>query len=94
MSKLSAKIKEDVVALIPPTIFFLFTLSLIALIRVLMLRGTGIPASSMVQIAVAALILGKAVVIADLLPFITATLSDRLPTISHGRRRYTRWSRC
>src|SRR5271157_4123692 len=46
------------------------TLSLIALIRVLMLRGTGIPASSMVQIAVAALILGKAVVIADLLPFI------------------------
>jgi len=70
MSKLSAKIKEEVVALIPPTIFFLFTLSLIALIRVLMLRGTGIPASSMVQIAVGALILGKAVVIADLLPFI------------------------
>jgi len=70
MSRLSAKIKEEVVALIPPTIFFLLTLSLIALIRVLMLKGTGIPASSMVQIAVAALILGKAVVIADLLPFI------------------------
>ncbi len=70
MSKLSAKIKEEVVALIPPTLFFLFTLSLIALIRVLMLRGTGIPVSSMAQIAVGALILGKAVVIADLLPFI------------------------
>ena len=70
MSKLSAKIKEEVVALIPPTLFFLFTLSLVALIRVLMLRGTGVPVSSMVQIAVGALILGKAVVIADLLPFI------------------------
>jgi len=70
MTQLSAKIKEEVLALIPPTIFFLFTLSLIALIRVLMLRGTGIPASSVVQIAVGALILGKAVVIADLLPFI------------------------
>ncbi len=70
MSKLSAKIEEEALALIPPTVFFLFTLSLIALIRVLMLKGTGIPASSMVQIAVGALILGKAVVIADLLPFI------------------------
>jgi hypothetical protein len=69
MSKLSAKINEEVVALIAPTIFFLFALSLIALIRVLMLKGTGIPVSSMVQIAVGALILGKAVVIADLLPF-------------------------
>jgi hypothetical protein len=70
MSTLSAKIKEEIAALIPPTIFFLFTLSLVALIRALMLKGTGIPASSLVQIAVGALILGKAVVIADLLPFI------------------------
>ena len=70
MSKLTEKIKEEVLALIPPTAFFLFTLSLVAVIRVLMLRGTGIPASSWVQIAVGALILGKAVVIADLLPLI------------------------
>jgi hypothetical protein len=41
MSKLSAKIKEEVVALIPPTLFFLFTLSLVALIRVLMSGGPG-----------------------------------------------------
>jgi hypothetical protein len=70
MSKLSEKIKEEVLALIPPTVFFLFTLSLVAVIRVLMLKGTGIPVSSALQIAVAALILAKAVVIADLLPFI------------------------
>ena len=70
MSKATEKIKEEFLALIPPTVFFLFTLSLIAVIRTLMLRGTGIPASSFAQIAVGALILGKAVVIADLLPFI------------------------
>jgi len=70
MSKLSAEIKKEVVALIPPTLFFLFTLSLIALLRALMLKGSGIPVSSWVQIAVGALILGKSVVIADLLPLI------------------------
>lgn len=70
MSKLSGKIKEEIGALVPPTIFFFLTLSLVALIRVLMLKGSGLPASSWVQIAVGALILGKAVVIADMLPFI------------------------
>ena len=70
MSNLSEKIKEEVLALIPPTAFFLLALSLVAVIRVPMLKGTGLPVSSVVQIAVGALILGKAVVIADLLPFI------------------------
>jgi hypothetical protein len=70
MSKVTEKIKEEVLALIPPTLFFFFTLSLIAVIRTLMLRGTGIPASSFAQIVVGALILGKAVLIADLFPFI------------------------
>jgi hypothetical protein len=70
MSKVFAKIKEETLALIPPTLFFLFTLTLVAVIRSLMLKGTGVPAGSPVQIAVAALILGKAVLIADLLPFI------------------------
>jgi hypothetical protein len=70
MSKLSEKIKEEALALIPPTVFFLFTLSLVSVIRVLMLKGTGIPVTSALQIAVGALLLGKAVVIADLLPFI------------------------
>jgi len=70
MSKLSEKIKEEIEALIPPTIFFFITLSLVAVIRLLMLKGTDLPASSVVQIAVGALILGKAVVIADLLPLI------------------------
>jgi hypothetical protein len=43
---------------------------LVAFVRVLMLKGTGISPLSTMSIAVAALILGKAVLIADLLPMI------------------------
>ena len=67
---MSDKIKEEVRELIPPTIFFFFALSVVAVVRVLMVRGTGLQATSVAQIAVGALILGKAVVIADLLPLI------------------------
>ena len=70
MSKLSAKIKEEVLAVLPPTIFFFVALHVVALIRVLMLKGTGISPQTSISIAVAALILGKAVLVADLLPFI------------------------
>ncbi|MGH8620298.1 MAG: hypothetical protein ACREUW_21605 [Burkholderiales bacterium] len=70
MSRIADKLKEEFLKIIPPTIFFFIALSLVALIRALMLKGTGIPASSPLQIAVGALILGKAVLIADLLPFI------------------------
>jgi len=38
--------------------------------RVLMLKGTGIAANTPWQVTLAALILGKAVLVADLLPFI------------------------
>jgi hypothetical protein len=70
MSQLSTKLKEEFKALLPPTIFFFVTLHLVAFIRVLMLKGTGIAASTPWQVTLAALILGKAVLVADLLPFI------------------------
>jgi hypothetical protein len=70
MSKLSAKIKEEIAAILPPTIFFFVALHIVALIRVLMLKGTGVSLGTTASVTVAALILGKAVVIADLLPFI------------------------
>jgi hypothetical protein len=70
MSKLSAKIKEEVLEILPPTIFFFVALHIVAFIRVLMLKGTGIAPTSSVTVTVAALILGKAVVIADMLPII------------------------
>src|SRR5439155_2840878 len=52
------------------TIYFFVALHIVAFIRVLMLKGTGLAPSSSISIAVAALILGKAVLIADLLPMI------------------------
>jgi len=70
MSKLSSKLKEEFFALLPPTIFFFVALHIVAFVRVLMLKGTGISPVSTMSIAVAALILGKAVLIADLLPMI------------------------
>lgn len=70
MSTLFAKARDEIVAVLPPTIFFFITLNLIALVRTLMLRGTGIAVSTPLQATVAALILGKAVLVADLLPFI------------------------
>jgi len=70
MSKLSAKIKEEIGELLPPTLFFFIALHLVAFIHVLMLKGTGIALGTSVSVTVAALILGKAVLIADLLPFI------------------------
>src|SRR5882762_7177543 len=70
MTKLSTKLKEEFFKLLPPTIFFFVTLHIVMFIRVLMLKGTGVAPSSSISIAVAALILGKAVLIADMLPMI------------------------
>lgn len=68
MSKLSATVKEEVEALIPPMIFFFVALHVVLLIRNLMLEGTGVSLGTSVSVAIASLILGKAVLLADLLP--------------------------
>jgi hypothetical protein len=70
MSKLTAKLKEEFFAVLPPTIFFFVALHVVAFVRVLMLKGTGLAPLSTVSIGIAALILGKAVLISDMLPFI------------------------
>src|SRR5438552_16224531 len=64
------KLKEEFFKLLPPTIYFFVALHIVAFVRVLMLKGTGLAPSSSISIAVAALILGKAVLIADMLPLI------------------------
>jgi hypothetical protein len=64
------KLKEEFFKLLPPTIYFFVALHIVAFVRVLMLEKTGIAPSSSISIAVAALILGKAVLIADMLPLI------------------------
>src|SRR3989440_5908510 len=70
MTKLSTTLKKEFFELLPPTIFFFVALHIVAFVRLLMLKGTGISPSSSISIAVAALILGKAVLIADMLPMI------------------------
>ena len=75
MGKLLAKIKEEILALLPPMIFFFVAFHIVAFVRVLMVEGTGIAPIASVSVTVAALILAKAVLIADMLPFI-----NRYPT--------------
>jgi hypothetical protein len=70
MTKLTATLKKELLELLPPTIYFFVALHIVAFIRVLMLEKTGIAPSSSISIFVAALILGKAVLIADMLPMI------------------------
>ena len=70
MTKLSTTLKKEFFELLPPTIFFFVALHIVAFDRVLMLKGTGISPLSTMSIAVAALILGKAVLIADMLPMV------------------------
>jgi len=61
MTKLSTTLKKEFFELLPPTIYFFVALHIVAFVRVLMLKKTGIAPSSSISIAVAALILGKAV---------------------------------
>jgi hypothetical protein len=75
MTKLLTKLKEEFFRLLPPTIFFFVALHIEAFVRVLALKGSGISPLSTMSIAVASLILGKAVLLADMLPMI-----NRFPT--------------
>ena len=59
MNKLFGRVKEEIIAVLPPTIFFFLTLHLVAIVRMLMLTGSGIAVSTPLQVTVAALILGK-----------------------------------
>jgi hypothetical protein len=68
MPKLLEKLKEEFFAILPPTIFFFVMLHIVAFIRVLMAEGSHFEPLSTMSIAIAALILGKAVLVADMLP--------------------------
>ena len=70
MSTATEKIKEELLAMVPPTLYFFVVLHIVALIRALMIQGTGIPIGTTTSIAIAALVLGKSVLIADMMPFI------------------------
>jgi hypothetical protein len=68
MHKILYKIKEEFFAILPPTIFFFVALHILTFIRVLIARGSHFEPLSTASISIASLILGKAVLIADMLP--------------------------
>ncbi len=68
MHKLLEKLTEEFFAILPPTIFFFVALHLLTFIRLLMTEGSHYQPLSTMSIAIASLILGKAVLIADMLP--------------------------
>ena len=70
MSKLAATIKHEFMELLPPTIFFFVILHIVAIIRKLMTEGTGITLPTSATVTVAALVLGKSVLLANMLPFV------------------------
>lgn len=70
MSTLLGKLKHEFMKAIPPTLFFFFILHVVSLIRSLMIKGTGISVPTTASILIASLILGKSVLVADMLPFI------------------------
>ena len=65
-----SKLKEEFFKILPPTIYFFVALHLVMFIGVLMLEGPGLSPYSSASIAVTALVLGKAVLVADMLPLI------------------------
>ena len=65
-----AKLKHELMKMVPPTVFFFILLHAVVIIRALMVKGTGISLPTSVSVIVSSLILGKAVLIANMLPFI------------------------
>jgi len=70
MSKVAEKTKEELLAMVPPTLYFFVILHIVAVIRTLMVKGTGLTLDTTTSVTIAALVLGKSVLIADMMPFI------------------------
>ena len=70
MSKVTAKIKHELLEMLPPTLFFFVALHIVAFIRVLMNKNTGIQLETSAAVTITALVLGKSVLLANMLPFI------------------------
>ncbi|WP_027797507.1 hypothetical protein [Paraburkholderia acidipaludis] len=70
MNQFTAKIRHEFLEMLPPTIFFLIILHIVALIRSLMTHDTGITLPTAGSITLAALVLGKSVLLANMLPFV------------------------
>jgi hypothetical protein len=70
MRHIITRTKREILGVIPTVVFFFIVFQLLALTRSLILQGYGIQASTFLKAAIAAIIVGKAVLLADLLPMI------------------------
>jgi hypothetical protein len=68
MSNILPRLKRVFLGAIPTVVFFFVVFQLLALTRALILKGYGIEASTFLKAAIGALIVGKVVLFADLLP--------------------------
>jgi hypothetical protein len=69
MNTFAAKIKHEFLELLPPTIFFFIAFQLLAFSRSLMLRQYDIRFSALPGVTLGALLVAKAILLSDLLPF-------------------------
>lgn len=81
MKKVIAVIAGELREAIFPTLFFLAMFHLIAVIKVLLLKSYGISAGSIALATIGALIVAKAILIADKLPFVR-WFDDRILLVS------------
>lgn len=70
MSKFTAGLKHEILEAIPPFVYFFIAFHLVALIRALMQQEYGIQAGTVMNATIAALIVAKVVLLADLVPLV------------------------
>ena len=75
MSTLAEKLKHELAELIPPTLYFFVVLHFAAAVQALLNRHSALALPTSATITLGALVLGKSVLIAEMLPFI-----NRYPT--------------
>ncbi len=78
MSSFAEKLKHEFLELIPPTVYFFVVLHFAAAVQALMNRHNAIDLPTSATITIAALVLGKSVLIADMLPWINRYPSEPL----------------
>jgi len=70
MSKFTAGLKHEILEAVPPFIYFFIAFHLVAVIRALMQQEYGIQAGTVMNATIAALIVAKVVLLADLVPVV------------------------
>jgi len=78
MSKTLAFIKKEFLEMLPPTIYFYVVFHILMFTRSLIVQEYGLTIQSSFVAIIGALIVGKAILIADALPFVTMFRDKRL----------------